>query len=1846
MARTSADPALLVGSLRLDGDGAKPNGWNLAVLGQAVRELQPNVDWARVFAAFDQPSFQVTSAHDLSQLLGACKALTGASLPLSTFLLTRWTNVAGQISLLKWILQAPADLFSFASGTQLSVDLPSMQQSLTQARAWRCADVYATLVGIADGASEFYAAVRALFDYPISHFPDVVFLGILSAKKPDSELSHDVSGASLASLLTLQATHTATLVVQQAWTTNQDFVLAAMVRAYQQDPVLVKRLLDLASDLRALPVIIERADSPMFVLDMASLAARRDFLNLEKWLADRFASAGNTFLGNCLQFLRERSAQSSKPSPALVPEILAVYLKFLGDHSRTMTPQQSEELALIETVVSQSASADSDESSQMPQQPAQSFSAEVEEEANMCFQKIYTGATSIADIISQLHMYRGSQIPREQEVFACVIHNLFDEYRFFPKYPEKELKTTGVLFGQLIHHRLVTGDWLLYALRCVSESLKKTQQSKMYRFGLYALEQFKDRLSEWPEYAAALLAATGQRRDSTQSAPEEGLETSTASAASVVSSSASDAAPASASASSAPKTPFGTTLNIDTLTESGWDVQMPDEATQDKVHFIINNVSQLNLEQKAKELMQFLQPSAVPWLANYLVVKRASIEPNFHAIYLSFLDLLTLPTLIPAILNATYKNIKKLLESEKIKTAASERALLKNLGSWLGNLTLARNQPILHRDIAFKELILDAYQTGRLIAVIPFVAKVFEACNKSKIFMPPNPWVMAIVRVLVELYHINELKLNLKFEIQVLCRNLSLDINDVKPGTYIADFGRVRHAEGSTDFGQNMASLPQQEVPDPSQITHPPVDIAATINVAALLANTLSMQSVPVPLQHQQMRRIIIASIERAVREIINPVVDRAVSISAVTTKELILKDFATEPDEGKMRKATHLMAQNLAGNLALVTCKEPMRVSITQHLQQMLQQSLPNESPASVELLVVAIVNDNLDEACKIIEKAATDQATQQLDELLAGHYSVRKRHRERAGQPFSYSAIVNEYPASFPEFLRPKPGGLTASQLRIYEDFGRPRPVLRMYSGPGGFDDGSAMGQQGLGGARVTDPFMFQLMQQQQQQQPAIVNQQVVEQKLLALFGEIDRQLLRTRPLTAPLIATIGTLPPDHDLHKVLASIPSVVQHSPVRQETAVFVGQQLLRRLYTPSTPLHVSVFFTLLEVLRDTPGINGDAVANDLTKWLLTASEEDSRKFLMTELTIQLIKAHLLSMADLSVLFAKTVIMSMHTRDATSNPQPALDPAVEFGASVVYQCAVEQPLQNLADISPLLEALGKVGKHPRTAPEVADALAKLLEMARLVSEGQSLAFIEEQLRRKGLLEEKDPSGYKNLVRSLFFEWKKIQTQPAQMEKICAAYVQQLLGQGLLKLKGDDQPTKRFFRTLMDLCVDEYHEAQNSPLRLAQAQSSVDAVAKLLLLLAKYYADPSVVKVAFLQRVISVIGQLLIRDHETRKAQFNQKPYHRLFGSLLLHLVTQDTMLDSFHFQFLQLMGTTLLSVNPLVCPAFAFAWLELISHRNFMPKLLLAKGQKGWPLYQQLLVSLLQFLEPFLRTADLNDSVRLLYKGTLRVLLVLLHDFPEFLCDYHLSLCDAIPTTCIQMRNLVLSAFPRNVRLPDPFTPNLKVDLLPEISQPPRVLSAFSPALLMSQLKTDIDTYLKTRSNPGVLADLPQRLCVRDTKTGAVKYNVPLINSLVLYVGMQGLSGGPQAQMTQSASMEVLQRLSESLDSEGRYLFLNAIANQLRYPNIHTHYFSCVLLFLFAEATSEQIKEQITRVLLERLIVNRPHPWGLLITFVELVRNARFNFWQHSWTRCAPEIERLFESVARSCVVRSS
>ena len=267
---------------------------------------------------------------------------------------------------------------------------------------------------------------------------------------------------------------------------------------------------------------------------------------------------------------------------------------------------------------------------------------------------------------------------------------------------------------------------------------------------------------------------------------------------------------------------------------------------------------------------------------------------------------------------------------------------------------------------------------------------------------------------------------------------------------------------------------------------------------------------------------------------------------------------------------------------------------------------------------------------------------------------------------------------------------------------------------------------------------------------------------------------------------------------------------------------------------------------------------------------------------------------------------------------------------------------------------------------------------------------------------------------------------------------------------------------------------------------------------------------------------------------------------------------------------------------------------------------------------------------------------LYRGVLRILLILHHDFPEFLAENHYRLCNIIPTHCMQLRNLVLSAYPSSFpELPDPFTAGLKVDRLEEIRTPPRIAGDIIQPLLC--IKDIVDSSLRSTDildeNISTIANAAHK---QGSDFGDSHVDSPLLHALVVYIGQSALSaagqkGGPSFS-NDSPQAAFMTKLAKELHPEARYHYLSAIANQLRYPNSHTHYFSYALLHLFGNDLADQqesdVRQQITRVLLERLIVHRPHPWGLIITLLELLKNPSYMFWDLPFIKAAPEVCSLF------------
>lgn len=225
--------------------------------------------------------------------------------------------------------------------------------------------------------------------------------------------------------------------------------------------------------------------------------------------------------------------------------------------------------------------------------------------------------------------------------------------------------------------------------------------------------------------------------------------------------------------------------------------------------------------------------------------------------------------------------------------------------------------------------------------------------------------------------------------------------------------------------------------------------------------------------------------------------------------------------------------------------------------------------------------------------------------------------------------------------------------------------------------------------------------------------------------------------------------------------------------------------------------------------------------------------------------------------------------------------------------------------------------------------------------------------------------------------------------------------------------------------------------------------------------------------------------------------------------------------------------------------------MISHRTYLPQLLVTDDNKGWDICHRLILGLLEFLGPLLEQEKLDVAIKTYYRGSLRVLVVLLHDFPEFLCHYYIALSEAIPFSCIQMRNLVLSAFPRTMHLPDPFTPNLQLDDLPESKMIPSLDDRYLENITNSGIVSAIDQYfeLKKKDNEddNMLESLVDKI-MNEIGGAALKQHpkgLQNLGAIVLYIGGKAsilLSQG-EPLSDNCAAIALYKQLLSNMVSEG-------------------------------------------------------------------------------------------------------
>ena len=100
---------------------------------------------------------------------------------------------------------------------------------------------------------------------------------------------------------------------------------------------------------------------------------------------------------------------------------------------------------------------------------------------------------------------------------------------------------------------------------------------------------------------------------------------------------------------------------------------------------------------------------------------------------------------------------------------------------------------------------------------------------------------------------------------------------------------------------------------------------------------------------------------------------------------------------------------------------------------------------------------------------------------------------------------------------------------------------------------------------------------------------------------------------------------------------------------------------------------------------------------------------------------------------------------------------------------------------------------------------------------------------------------------------------------------------------------------------------------------------------------------------------------------------------------------------------------------------------------------------------------------------------------------------------------------------------------------------------------------------------------------------------------------------------------------------------KYQIILAIVEQLRYPNIHTYWFSFVLMNMFkSDEWNDQkleVQEIILRNFLKRIIVNKPHTWGVSVFFTQLINSSDIHLLDLPFVQSVPEIKLILQQLVK-------
>ncbi|GFE54841.1 hypothetical protein BaOVIS_022450 [Babesia ovis] len=1192
------------------------------------------------------------------------------------------------------------------------------------------------------------------------------------------------------------------------------------------------------------------------------------------------------------------------------------------------------------------------------------------------------------------------------------------------------------------------------------------------------------------------------------------------------------------------------------------------------------------------------------------------------------------------------------------------RKLLTVSSGWMGAITLGRNKPLLTKHLDLKYLILYSYQNGLLTVIIPAVCKLMMNVKSSKIFRLPNPWTTSLLNLLADIAMSNGLKSTLQFDLSLLFRNLELVPGPRTVNTLIKEVP-VSDADRSPKLGSTIWSPCTPNAVGISMIKQDFQVQPVTQEVRELLKRKIVLNPKVSCLNAKwPWLEMILNAIESCYMES-SELIKKTMYTCITTTRNTIITDFSSckrdliDANPELLKMSATAMATGLATSLIMASSREQLcnLMSLRLHMQilsVLSMEPMPADSALTNNLEQVSgfLAKDNLGLVCALVEQATLELITGYVSASIGDWISSIGKDSGNVPPDLTKALQTSVGLDAYNRFGTLVPFAMTRLQAEKQQGSPQQGPFAGMASGS---VPGFGMGPGQMSSDDVTGPSGFPHGGKPRGPGPAfrlpdfmvIPPIENLPTSLIACkveefehrVKEAAKQIL-THPPTVPLLNSkymytadsstlllLSCLPRNHTLFTLLWSMDYMFQHAANQAECVEALINKVLKISKENAKGLDVvsimqEVEYCLLEML----GMGSPLVTEIVTNLIPSLGPTRLCQFVRYGLVkISAVDRYVSGGMDsenvcrtLHKLILEGQWLTANDLPMSMNKLASFDPSgtvqihmtsgpitLEYGElhrrlsrRMSYSGETDNR-NNLAHMMPGTDRMLSSSVQyvpPGGGYPVQGGVHSVSRMPA----GQRTTGGEQRLRSlRQLVVDKTITRNKMII--------KLSEVPGK-ERYIKLFQDFLMNMDndttLFSQNFNEHPPDAFLISTLLCALQMTFEPLGTEMKSGRLPQNChnspvwhfcDGWS---LMVAKLSCGETFI----LHKALHIM--LGVMQHGIGFVCFE-----RILSNLINELENNQVALVS--------LGNFLTLCSPSEIPDFAEHWINLITRKQFVQQVIQSPNE--WPLYHQLLV------EALTSQHSKNPSISF-------VLVTLMQKVPEFLCGYYLSLCDVVPPRAMQLRNLLTCAVPRSFKLPNPIIVSEQIDI-PSLNFTNHIITV----LKAGGLKVATDMYVH-EPNDALIPVILKELRLTDPAT----FDVVLTNHYVLYL-VNTLpmirKKMPGSQQYAQNSLLLLEKVMTNCISQARHMLLSCMTNHLRYPNTSTFSFVSFILRLFSNG-EQPMQEQITLALLERLLISRPHPWGVLHLLFQLVENPKYDFWNR--IEAAPEVEKHIRRIIQSCL----